>query len=83
MFVAPKAEPRTGDNQGRNDVLTTLLADEASDEADVIRRTRVKIGRRDVSHPDVDTASLSGMSKTPRSRGGTRGTRFRDPLDSL
>ena len=44
-------------------VVPTLPVDEASDEADMIRRKDE--WRRDVSHPNLGTASLRGMSKTP------------------
>ena len=44
--------------------------DEASDEADV--NGEQDDGRRDVSHPDIGTASLWGMAKTPTARSGTR-----------
>ena len=48
---------------------------------DAIEKRRKDEWRRDVSHPNLGTASLWGMSKTPTAR-SQRGTRFRDPLDS-
>ena len=65
---AYRSQHKTGGEVARTEapvdgVVPTLPVDEASDEADMIRRKDE--WRRDVSHPNLGTASLRGMSKTP------------------